>query len=94
MPPILKVLELSTAHVSPDTATLLDRGAPVGTTYYELVCGAGWLLLVPESDEALDNESLTKDIASIITYARGHGCRWVLFDGDADKVADLPTWEW
>lgn len=33
-------------------------------------------------------------VETVMLYARKLGCDWINFDADADRLDDLPTWEW
>ena len=55
----------------------------------------GWLMWVPSDlDEPWQGaeERARGVVLAIQRYARALGCAYVLFD--ADRVADLPTWQW
>lgn len=88
------ILVLSTAHLSPATATLLttkdvSKWPCVGGPYSE----NGWFVYA--HDENGDgNERIPDDLFAVMQYAKTQGCHNILFDCDADTIADLPTFSW
>lgn len=82
---ILKVLDLSTAHLSEEDSSLMNSG-PLPVV---MVGTYGFLVTTTEECET-DLESLN----DCIIYARSKGCSYILFDADADPVEDLPEYEW
>lgn len=86
-----KVLVLSTAHATAETAKMLDStpvalwpvvGGPYGTY--------GWFMYVHEDNDGL----IPDDLFGVMQYARANGCDNILFDCDALEVDGLPTYEW
>lgn len=104
---LLTYLDLSTAHVSDATATLLDgfeRGLCT-ERLQELNWPAmtiapydyGWFLTVPPDDEEEDREAIDRlpaDLAHVMIYARRIGVDLLRFDKDADFIDGLPVYEW
>jgi hypothetical protein len=98
-----KTLVLSTAHVTPETAAILNEGiesqGPMISGHVADWSDYGWVMWCGgETDpkiETEDNEGLLPaDVHGALMFARKHGCQYVRFDCDADTVDDLPTWEW
>lgn len=99
-----RFLDLSTAHLPAPVAE--DLNGFYGVTAHQLTCsdGAhGWLLWVPDDPDkhAADHEdtdypenNIPAEVLAIQRYARQRGCDYILLDRDADRVADLPTWDW
>lgn len=90
---IRKILVLSTAHVTAETAILLNetdcqKWPLVGGPYSEY----GWFVSAHDGD-ALDRET-SPDLIAVIAYAKSKDCSMILFDRDADTVDELPTYEW
>ena len=92
-PPVRRLLDLSTAHL-PQHLGSDGLSAADGVTAYQLAYG--WLMWVPEDPDrhAADYPELPPEVLTVQRYARRHGCDYVLFDRDADTVADLPTFTW
>ena len=42
----------------------------------------------------VDDRDLPPAVLTIRRHARAWGCDDLLFDADADRVGDLPTWDW
>ena len=47
----------------------------------------------PDESAAI-SDAVPAVVLDIQRYARTHGCDYVLLDADADRVDDLPTWDW
>lgn len=107
---ILKLLDVSTGHLSKETADLLrqtsesDRDTiPFRVIQHQY----GWIIPFTgeitgtESDEDLakkldidDLDEIPNDLLEVIRYAARQGCTFVYFDLDGEYNADLPTFEW
>ncbi len=80
---IRKFLDLSTAHVTKETARLLDA-----KLCYAVNTGTGWFIFVlPENPDVAD-------LAAVFDLARKSDCDYVLMDCDADVLEELPSWDW
>jgi hypothetical protein len=58
---------------------------------------SGWLMWVPNDPDqsaAVMVDRVPETVLAIQRYARALGCDYVLFDADANRVDDLPTWDW
>jgi hypothetical protein len=95
-PKILRVLDLSTAHLPESYA---ERGPQHhdGVVAYTLG-DYGWLMWVPldPAGHGADYDLATEapELLAIQLYARAAGCSYVRFDRDADPTPGLPTWAW
>lgn len=93
---IRRHLVLSTSHIRPSTADLLDQWAPMLPEARPLgvaEAGYGWFVLTdPLDGEAL--EMVPPELRAAIDFARAQGCRWLLLDRDADCVDELQTFGW
>lgn len=61
------------------------------------VTEAGFLLWVPDDpDESAQAmlDPVPDVVLAIQRYARIRNCDYVLFDADADRVDELPVWDW
>ena len=82
---IRKFLDLSTAHISGKTNSWLEsEGRP---SIHQT--DAGWFLWC-----SLFNEEMPRDLLTVVAYARGLGCCYVMLDRDAELIEALPTYEW
>lgn len=93
--PLHTMLELSTAHVSPETLKFLGEQAqddsPVLITYEKDVYGY-FVLILPNDD--LSRSDVPKDLLGIIHYAKEHDFNWIMFDCDALTLPDLPVYDY
>lgn len=101
---IERTLVLSTAHVSPGTAAILDNGMndipPFGNLEWapSMTREEGWLFRVPlnmsADDWAFYVEPYPAELRAALTLARDEGCHWILFDCDGPTVETLTEFEW
>ena len=94
MPDIRLLLDLSTAHL-PEHLGSGGLDAAPGVVAHRTT--HGWLLWVPDDPDesgAAFGDAVPAVVLAIQRYARRHGCDYVLFDADADRVDDLPSWDW
>lgn len=93
---IRRHMVISTSHIRPSTASLLDQWAPMlpdGRPLCVAETGYGWFVLADPIDEAL-LDMVPIELRSVIDFARLHGCRWLLLDRDADCTDGLETFDW
>ena len=82
------VAVISTAHLTPETANMLNEGsmnpttAPTPTRY-------GWLVITNIVDKATP-----PDLQKLLDWARKQGCLYLMLDCDADTVDALPQYDW
>jgi hypothetical protein len=93
-----KVLDLSTAHLPEAVAATLTsdiRGYEgcIADEHGERGEYGCWVW-VPDNPGDWDACKVPDELLRVLLYARGLGCEWVLFDRDAERVAELPIWEW
>ena len=87
-----KMMTISTIHVSPETAHLLDDELTVtkwGLIVYEK-SAYGWFINL--GFDELFNVPL--DLLHCINYALENGCSWLCLDRDGDVADDLLTYDW
>jgi len=101
-PTLTPVLIVSTAHISRETANLLQD-------WGEMAAGArsisprpprpplpmashthGWWIYCDEEP----GEDLPADLITLMVMARALGAEYVNLDADAPKIEELPTYEW
>lgn len=90
---IHNVLTLSTSHVTETTAKILNS---IPCEQWSSVCGGpfgsyGWFMYAPEEDF---EGTIPPELMRVFKYARSVGCKYVLFDRDANTVDQLPAFEW
>lgn len=103
---ITKMLTLSTAHISQDTAAKLEQESDtnaMGLTVYEKSgSGAsyGWFLYIsPEhtagySKQAVQAGTLPSDLASCMALAHDMGCTVLCLDCEGPIVPYLEKFDW
>lgn len=86
----ITVLDISTAHLSPETAQILENTPlndwPVagGNTQF------GFFLYAHDDNDG----AIPQDLWACMEFARKHHCCYLYFDRDADQYDDLPTYDW
>lgn len=92
-PDVRHMLDLSTHHL-PEELGSSGLSGEEGVVAYELP--HGWLMWVPEDPDkhAADYGTVPEVVLVVQRYARKLGCEYVLFDQDADRINELPTWDW
>lgn len=91
--PIYKYLDLSTAHITPETDRFLDIESQWKLS--EVIVynkERGYFVHVPEKISELVN--VPSDLKNCLKLAQKHGCNWLVLDGDAEIVEGLKTYEW
>lgn len=89
-PTILPLLDLSTGHLTRETARFLSETPielwPVsgGRTLY------GYLISVPEKLTS----TIQADLLACLAFARQHNCPYILFDRDAAHHPELQRYDW
>ena len=99
---IVRMLEISTAHVTKETADLLTHevelikaGEPCGTTIsVEDHRGFGWLIHVQTDDYEAYEADMPEDLRCAVAYARKLGCCWLLLDQAASQIEALASYDW
>lgn len=91
MDEIYKMLVLSTAHVTKETADLLDLDEIEGLVVYDKG-GYGWFIVVTDYDD--DTTNIPDDLEKILAYAKSKGCDWLALDRDGEINNNLPTYVW
>lgn len=91
---ISKMLTLSTAHITKETANLLDNvDTPIDVCIYDKGTATdhyGWFLV----DWALAGETIPEDLRACFKLAESKGCNWLCLDCDGAVTELLPTYEW
>jgi len=90
--PIVKMMDLSTAHITKETDAYLQEQALADVGPESIVYAKGrWGYIVHIGE---DTASLPDDLASLIKLCQSEGCSWLVLDADGPIVDDLPTWDW
>lgn len=90
---VIKVLELSTGHLTEATRealdsagalTILGRGPSLSSEY-------GWLVWAGRTPN--ETEEFADDLGAAISMARHAGCEYILFDCDVEREDALPWYD-
>ena len=100
---IVKLVTLSTSHVSQATSLLMPKDSSTLITtikqpdwWPEFVRDEGWLFWVPQ-DEVIFEAAFAeapKDLRDVLMYIRNSGCEWCLFDCDGPLCDALYQYDW
>lgn len=86
------IMELSTAHITPATAKLLDEHQIYILSYFTREEGYFISTMYVDPD-GLDD--CPDDLKQCIRYAQENDCTWLFFDRDVDPMPeDLPVYNW
>lgn len=94
-PTVGRYLSLSTAHLDAAATSELDLSSSGEFPSVLAVSrrDRGWLCYAQEDFEELMAAGAPASIVAIFRYARGLGCDYVIFDGDAPADPRLPTFD-
>ena len=83
---IRKILEASTANITPDTMQRIEDGALRVTT----MSGPYGAFVYVLDDSELESQLISEpDLLLVLRHGRAKGCDWVYFDADADLIEGL-----
>lgn len=96
---VRKVLDISTAHLSPTTAThlqdVVDMELDFPVPIYDKRAVGFMVYVPPDPAEGMGgNAEMPADLLTVLMYARSMHCDWVMFDRDGTVIEDLPEYEW
>lgn len=89
-PGIMKVLDVSTAHVRQGSNCWIVGAAMMDGEY-------GWLVSVSrldEDDDAIAEDKMPAEVKQIMQWAVANGCDYVLFDQDGTQYEQFEMFEW
>lgn len=90
----MEALVISTKHVRKETGTMLDVSDASDVSGFPRFVGCyGWIVFVSEPGSVITEDGYP-DLLACLEWARAQGYDWLRFDGDADTVDALPTYEW
>lgn len=93
MTTVLKMLELSTGHVSKETAAKLDESECPGVSSYPKGEYGWWVYAESYGKEEAGNDA-PPDLVDCLRFAQSIGCDWIMFDRDVDQLENLVTYDW
>ena len=91
---IAKILTLSTAHIKPETATMLDNEPNtdnLGLSVYDKA-RYGWFIYI---DSVIDDtlNHLPEDLKACIAFAKKQKCEWLCLDADGEEIEKLTIYQ-
>lgn len=91
---ICKMAELSTAHLSPETLSMIEDGEIMEVSIYKkTVPGEGVVgYFIPIIETTLDDPGIPGSLKEAMKYAANNGCSWLMFDRDIEPIPDLPAY--
>jgi len=98
---ISKMLTLSTKHITPETAELIEMDHESLPTCYRKGT-VGYLIYVDKNYLYLDKDNIIRellpkvpdDLYDCMLAAYGAGCRWLCLDCNGPVDDELPVYEW
>lgn len=93
---IVKMMELSTAHISEDTRVWIvgNINEPNPLIIYEKEV-YGWYIPLTLTDiNPEDLKRVPSDLLNILRIAEQKDCQWIMLDGDGPIVGYLPQYDW
>ena len=85
---ITKMLTVSTANISMETAELLDGDISI-VVYNKGVYG--WFIHIPDDPEEYD---IPQDLLKLMNFAKDLDCEWLCLDRDGEVLDYLETFDW
>lgn len=83
---ISKIISISTAHITEQTADLLIKGELEPAVYPK--DKYGWFIFVSNEN------TVPKDLKQVMEFAKRHNCVWIDMDCAGAVIPFLPTYEW
>lgn len=83
---ISKMLTISTAHITEQTAEFLSTNV-ITVPHYEYEYG--YFIYIPEYDM-----NLPQDLMDCMLFAKANGCEWLRLDCDGYYVDELERYDW
>lgn len=105
MTDIVKMITVSSAHIRPKTAALLDKESRRGNTGLGLAVylkgSYGWYIYLPTKqtieDEAAyfgEKDKVPEELNNLLNYAADMGCEVLCIDADGTIVPYLAAFDW
>lgn len=97
IPLIHRMLDISTAHLSPESLRFLDSVKEGSNPECSLILfdksGYGYFIPIIDEDE-IDSSVLPEDLRNVIKFAKSNRCSWIMLDGDGTMYEErLPIWD-
>lgn len=92
---IARLLILSTAHLTEETATKMDEGRDIGHPYDTVKYGYEmWVPTILQEIVDVREKGVPGEIVNAFLLAFKYDCRYIRFDRDADTTEQLNTYDW
>ena len=96
---ISKILTISTAHISKETAQLLESAnanwvedeANIILAVYKK-SDYGWFIFVDPF--CFDDRNIPNDLLKVIKFTKDNNCEWLCLDSDGEVLDCLDVYEW
>lgn len=93
---ISKMLTLSTAHITEQTAIGLEKATKSAEPDLDLCVytkeGYGFFIHIP--DDWQDGRNIPPDLRDCMELADSHNCKWLCLDRDGDVTEKLQVYVW
>ena len=94
---ISKMLTISTAHISTETAAKLDLtqevNGDIGIVYFNKG-DYGWFIWLSDDDFYYEDKKIPSDLLDVMKFAKNNGCSWLCLDCDGEILNCLKTFDW
>ena len=91
---IAKMLTLSTAHISDESAVMLERECDednLGLSVYHKAEYGFWIYCSPIMEDDFNNgEHIPEDVWNCMKLAHENDCTWLCLDCDGEIIDELP----
>ncbi len=88
---ISRMLTLSTAHISKETADKLGDQNSISLWIYDKV-GYGWFIYIPDEHDL--STDIPDDLLIVVQFAKQMDIGIVCLDCDGNTLDQLPTYDW
>lgn len=86
-------LDLSTGHLTPRTRRDLETRAVVDLPFAGGPTRYGWFAYAHDENSGVGGDQIHSDLWACMCFARTLGCDYLMFDCDAEVIAELPYFE-
>ena len=90
---IRKFLDLSTAHLKPDTLAMLSGRSLETLPFAGGATSYGWFAYAHDENAGEGDDAIPDDLFACMQHARSLGCDYLHFDCDGEEVDGLPVFD-
>lgn len=93
---IAKMLTISTAHITAETADLLgNHSSRLNRELSTIDTSFGWIIYcAPLTYDYIEENAVPNDLLACMKFACKNNCEWLRLDSYAETVDKLPTYSW